>query len=121
MQASAWYQGESLKRLLQGAAVGVAATLVIGFGWGGWMLGSTAKTLADSTASSAVVAAIAPICVDQFQRSADAANNLTELKKTNSWQQAAYVEKGGWAVMPGSKAVDTGVPQACAAILSNLK
>ena len=121
MQASAWYQGESLKRLLQGAGVGVVATLVIGFGWGGWMLGSTAKTLADSAASSAVVAAIAPICVDQFQRSADAANNLTELKKTDSWQQAAYVEKGGWAVMPGSKAVDTGVPQACAAILSNLK
>jgi len=31
------------------------------------------------------------------------------------------VEKGGWAVMPGSKAVDSGVPQACAAILSSLK
>ena len=27
-------------------------------------------------------------------------------------------EKGGWAIMPGSKAVDSGVPQACAAILS---
>ena len=121
MQTSAWRQGESLKRLVQGAAVGVVATLVIGFGWGGWMLGSAAKTLADSAASSAVVAAIAPICVDQFQRSAGAGNNLTELKKTNSWQQAAYVEKGGWAVMPGSKTVDTGVPQACAAILSNLK
>ena len=121
MKESAWYQGESLKRLLQGAAVGIVATLVIGFGWGGWMLGSTAKTLADSTANSAVVAAIAPICVDQFQRSADAAKNLTELKKTDSWQQAAYVEKGGWAVMPGSKAIDDGVPQACAAILSNLK
>ncbi len=121
MQTSVWYQGESLKRLLQGAAVGVVATLVIGFGGGGSMLGSTAKTLADSTANSAVVAAIAPICADQFQRSADAANNLTELKKTVSWQQAAYIEKGGWAIMPGSKAVDSGVPQACAAILSNLK
>src|ERR1700689_4391878 len=54
MLTSAWYQGESLKRLLQGAAVGVLATLVIGFGWGGWMLGSTAKMLADSTANSAV-------------------------------------------------------------------
>jgi hypothetical protein len=121
MSTSAWYQGESLKRLLQGAAVGAVATLAIGFGWGGWMLGSSAKTLADSTASSAVVAAIAPICVDQFRRSADAANNLTELKKTDSWQQAAYVEKGGWAIMPGGKEVASGVPQACAAILSNLK
>jgi|SRR5580658_2551843 hypothetical protein len=121
MQDSAWYRGESLTRLLQGVAAGAIATLVIGFGWGGWMLGSSAKTLADNTASSAVVAAIAPICVDQFQRSADAANNLTELKKTDSWQQAAYVEKGGWAVMPGSKAADSGVPQACAALLGNVK
>jgi hypothetical protein len=77
--------------------------------------------LADSTANSAVVAAIAPICVDQFQRSADAANNLAALQKTNSWEQAAYIEKGGWATMPGRKAVDSGVPQACAAILSSLK
>jgi hypothetical protein len=121
MQNLAWYQGESLKRLLQGAAVGVVATLAIGFGWGGWMLGSSAKTLADSTANNAVVAAIAPICVDQFQRSAEAANNLTALKKTDAWQQATFVEKGGWAMMPGSKAVDSGVPQACAAILSSLK
>jgi len=121
MQNSVWYRGESLTRLVQGAAVGAVATLVIGFGWGGWMLGSTAKTLADSTASSAVVAAIAPICVDQFQRSADAAVNLTALKKTDSWQQAAYVEKGGWATMPGSKTPDSGVSQACAALLSSLK
>jgi hypothetical protein len=121
MQNVAWYQGDALKRLLQGAAVGVAATLAVGFGWGGWMLASSAKTLADNTASNAVIAAVAPICVDQFQRSADAGANLTALKKTDSWQQAAYVEKGGWAVMPGSKAADSGVPQACAALLSSVK
>jgi hypothetical protein len=121
IQASAWYQGESLTRLLQGLAVGVVATLVVGFGWGGWMLGSSAKTLADSTANSAVAAAIAPICVEQFQRSADAATNLTALKKVGTWKQAAFVEKGGWAVMPGSKTVGDGVPQACAALLGSLK
>ena len=121
MQASAWYQGESLTRLLQGLALGVVATLVVGFGWGGWMLGSTAKALAESTSNSAVVAAIAPICVDQFQRSADAAGNLTALKKISTWEQASYVEKGGWAMMPGSKEVDSGVPQACATLLSSLK
>jgi hypothetical protein len=121
MQNSVWYRGESLTRLLQGVAAGAVATLVIGFGWGGWMLGGSAKELADNAATSAVVAAIAPICVDQFQRSADASVNLTTLKKTDSWQQAAYVEKGGWAAMPGSKAADSGVSQACAALLSTLK
>ena len=68
-----------------------------------------------------MVAAIAPICVDQFQHSAAAAANLTALKKTSSLEQAAFVEKGGWAMMPGGKAVDSGVPQACAELLSNLK
>jgi hypothetical protein len=121
MPTSAWYQGESLKQLLQGAALGAFATVGIGFSWGGFMLGSTAKTLADSTASSAVVAAIAPICADQFQHSADAAVNLTGLKKASTWDQGTFVEKGGWAVMPGSKEADSGVPQACAALLSNLK
>jgi hypothetical protein len=49
------------------------------------LLGGSAKELADNAASSTVVAAIAPVCADQFQRSADAAVNLTALKKTDSW------------------------------------
>jgi hypothetical protein len=44
-----------------------------------------------------------------------------ELERLASWQQATYVEKGGWAMMPGGKAVESGVPQACAGILSSLK
>jgi alpha/beta superfamily hydrolase len=111
----------SLTRLLQGVAVGAVATLVIGFGWGGWVLGSSAKDMAENAPTSAVVAAIAPICADQFQRSADAAVNLTVLKKVSTWDQGAFVEKGGWAVMPSSKTPDSGVPQACAALLNSLK
>ena len=121
MQLPEMLQGGSLKRLLQGVVVGAVATMIIGFNWGGWMLGGTAKILAEHSATSAVVAAVAPICVDQFQRSANAAANLTELKKASTWEQSTYVEKGGWALMPGSTTVDSGVPQACANLLSNLK
>ena len=113
--------GDSLKRLLQGAAVGAAATMFLGFNYGGWMLGGTAQTLADTTARNAVVAAIAPICVDQFQRSTDAAANMVELKKISSWQQSGCIEKGGWAVMPGGKTADSSVSAACATMLGNLK
>jgi hypothetical protein len=116
-----YLQGESLTRLLQGAAVGVVTTLVAGFSWGGWMLGSSASKMADVSARSAVVAAIAPICVQQFQVSADAATNIVELKKTSTYQQAAFVEKGGWAMMPGSTEVSSGVSQACAKLLNDLK
>ena len=121
MQNSVWYRGESLTRLVQGAAVGAVATVVIGFGWGGWMLGGSAKELADNAATGAVVAAIAPICADQFRHSADAAANLTALRKVSTYDQGAFVEKGGWAVMPGSTTPDSGVPQACATLLSSAK
>jgi hypothetical protein len=121
MQLPEILQGESLKRLLQGAVIGAVATMIVGFNWGGWMLGGTARALADQSANSAVVAAIAPICVDQFQRSADASTKLAELKKASTWERSTFVEKGGWAVMPGSKTVDSGVAQACATMLDNLK
>jgi len=121
MNAPKFLQGESLKRLLQGMTIGAIATMIVGFGWSGWMLGGSAKTMAENSAKSAVIAAIAPICVDQFQRSTDAATNIVELQKVDSWKQATFVEKGGWAVMPGSTSVTSGVSQACALMLSNLK
>jgi hypothetical protein len=121
MEMPMMLQGDSLKRLVQGVVVGAVATMIVGFNWGGWMLGGTAKALADTTARSAVVAAVAPICVDQFQRSTEAAAHMTELKKVSTWERATFVEKGGWALMPGSKTVDSGVPQACANLLDGLK
>ena len=71
MQFPSILQGQSLRRLLQGAAVGAVTTIVIGFNWGGWTLGGTAKEMAQKSASSAVVAALAPICVDKFQHATD--------------------------------------------------
>ena len=80
MQLPKLFQGELLTRLLWGAYTGVLATVVIGFGWGGWMLGSTAKKMADQSTSSAIVAALAPICVDKFQHATEAKATLAELK-----------------------------------------
>ena len=48
MQLPAMLEGDSLTRLLQGAAAGAVATIVVGFYWGGWSLGSTVdKTAKD--------------------------------------------------------------------------
>lgn len=110
-------QGESLKRLFQGMAIGVIATAAIGFGWGGWVLGGTAAKAADDNARSAVVAALAPICVDKFQNADDSSVNMMELKKASTYQQSGFVEKGGWATLPGSDKAASGVAKACAKIL----
>ena len=121
MQVPSILQGESLTRLLQGIAIGAVATLVVGFYWGGWVTGGAAKEMAQKSASTAVVTALAPICVDKFQRATDAPANLVELKKINSWQQGSFVEKAGWATMPGTTSPDSAVAQACAELLGNLK
>src|SRR5437868_5964219 len=102
MQLPAILQGDSLTRLLQGAAAGVAVTLIVGFYWGGWVTGGTAREMVQRGSTSAVVAALSPICVDKFQRSADVAVNLVEFKKISSYQQGSFIEKGGWATLPGS-------------------
>jgi hypothetical protein len=46
---------------------------------------------------------------------------MTELKKVSSWQQGAFIEKGGWAKMPGSDTSNSAVAEACATMLGNLK
>jgi hypothetical protein len=120
MQMPAILQGESPTRLAQGAFAGFLATVLIGFGWGGWTLGSTAKESAVKSAAAAVVAVLAPICADKFRQAADAPANMAELKKTSSWQQDTYIEKGGWATFPGMSAPDRSVAQACANLLTTL-
>lgn len=121
MQVPSFLQGDSLKRLMQGAALGAAATIVVGFNWGGWTLGGTAKDMAQKSSVTAVVAALAPICVDRFQQSSDSSTNLVELKKISSWQQGTFVEKGGWATFSNSPSPDSAVARACGDLLTNLK
>jgi hypothetical protein len=115
-------QGESLKRLLQGAAAGAVATLFVGFYWGGWSLGSTAIKLADEQANAAVVAALTPICVEKFLQNSDAKANLAVLQKISSnWEQGQYLEKGGWATQPGATSPDYHLARACAEKLVQVK
>ena len=121
MQVPSILQGESLTRLLQGAVAGVIATVVIGFTWGGWTLGSTAKEMAEKNASAAVVAVLAPMCAEKFRQGADASTNMAELKKVNSWMQDSYIEKGGWATFAGVSPSGRGVAQACATLLTALQ
>jgi hypothetical protein len=121
MPLSSILQDHSFKRLAQGAAVGAVVTMIIGFNWGGWSIESTAAKRADEASKSAVVAVLAPICVDKFQHSSDAANNFVELKKVSAYMQGSFVEKGGWATTPGSDKANSAVAQACATMLGNLK
>ena len=120
MQVPSILQGESLTRLVQGAAAGAVATIVIGFYWGGWTLGSTAEKQVKTAEQASIVRVLAPICADKFQRSADVSANLEALKKADSWKRDEMIEKAGWTTFPGSEP-DRKVAEACAHLLGQAK
>lgn len=97
------------------AVAAIIVTLYLGFSRGGWMLGSSAQTMADRAAEDAVVERLAPICVAQFNQDPLNAEKLVELKAiTTSTQRAIYVKDQGWATMPGETGPDDRVAVECA-------
>jgi hypothetical protein len=101
-----------------GIVIGTIGIMIIGFSWLGWTLGSTSETLAQERVNAALVAAFTPICVEKFMTQPEATVKLTEFQKTSSWRQQEFVEKGGWATLPGSKEPNIKVAGACAGQLT---
>lgn len=108
------------KPALWGMAGGAIAAMIVGFSWGGWVTGGSAEAAAAQRANAAVVVALAPVCVERFQRASDVPANLDALKKVDTWSQGDFIEKGGWAAAPGSKPSDqvSAVAKACALLLA---
>jgi hypothetical protein len=109
-----------VKPAVWGAVVGAVAFAIVGFSSLGWTLGSTAEKMATQRAETAVVAVLAPICVEKFQHQADASAKLVEFNKVSSWNRRSVIEKGGWATMPGTDKPNSAVASACAEKLGSL-
>lgn len=116
MQVPAILQGESLKRLLQGAVVGAIATMVVGFNWGGWSLGSTADKMAKEQSELAVVGALAPVCADKFRALPDVAAKTIALSKVESWTRVEEFPKE-FVTLPGETSPSSALVKACYALL----
>ena len=102
-----------------GAVGGAIAMAIVGFNWGGWVTGGTAETNASRRADAAVVTALAPACLEKFDQGPNAAASRATLKKTESWSQGEFVEKGGWAKLPGKPATEhsSAIAKACASLI----
>jgi hypothetical protein len=96
------------------AAACVAVTLIIGFGFGGWVTGGTAQKMADEAAAAAHNQLAAAVCAEEFMRAADARGRLAKLQALEWWERDDLVAAGGWATMPGDKEADGVVAQLCA-------
>ncbi len=116
MQVPSMLQGDSLTRLLQGAAAGAVATIVVGFYWGGWSLGSTADKMAKERSELAVVAALAPGCVAQFRALPDAEAKQVALSKVDSWKRRDEFPKE-FVTLPGKSYPSSALVDACYTLL----
>ncbi len=105
---------------LWGAVGGAIVLAIVGFAWGGWVTGGTAQKMAEEMAEDAVVARLAPICVEQFNQDSEKDQKLKELTEESSWKRGDYVEKQGWATMPSEKKTDSKVAEKCADMLMQL-
>jgi hypothetical protein len=113
-----WREAQPTKTMTFWACIAsVVFTMIVGFAWGGWVTGGTAQKMADTRADDAVTKRLAPICVVQFQRDPGKVQKLVALQGTDSWQRDGYVEKQGWATMPGEEKSDSKVAEACAQLL----
>ena len=116
MQLPSMLEGDSLKRLLQGAAVGAVATIFVGFYWGGWSLGSTVDKTAKERSELAVVAALAPVCADKFRALPDAAAKQVALSKIDSWKRRDEFSKE-FVTLPGESYPSSALVDACSTLL----
>lgn len=104
-----------------GVVVGAVGTMIIGFSWLGWTLGSTAERMAAERSNSAVIGALTPACVARFMQQPNAAAKLVEFQKIESWKQREFIETGGWVTSRGDKTPHSGVANACAEELAKTK
>ena len=105
------------KPMIWGAVIGAAACAILGFTWGGWVTGSTARKDAAVAAHTATVVALAPFCAERFRAQGDASAKIADLAKASTWERASLVEKSGFAVMPGAKTTDSDIARACVELL----
>ena len=106
-----WFdQYRASKTVLFWACAGsVIVATAIGFSWGGWVTGGTAREMAAESAAQARQQLAAVVCVDRFMAAPDMAAQLTALKGMDrSYQQGKFVEEGGWAIMPVGSSAEAG-------------
>jgi hypothetical protein len=107
-----------IKPGIWGAVIGSVLTMIVGFGWGGWVTAGSADETARRQANAAVTSALTPGCLAKAKTDPAGAKKLGELRAINSsYQQEQFVMEAGWASMPGNEEPNRQVAEACASQL----
>ena len=115
---------QDIKPFVWGMAVGAIVLLIVIFSAGWVVTSGSADAEAKAVATDAVMNRLAPIAVAQFMLDPDKEARLTELKELKSWganNRSDYVQKQGWATMPGEKEPDGQIADEVARRLMDVK
>ena len=112
---------EYIKPFAWGMAVGSVVLLIVIFSAGWVVTSGSAQLKAKEMAIGAVIDRLAPISIAQFMEDPNREARLKELKELEFWKRGEYVQKQGWATMPGETEADRNVADECARRLVELK
>jgi hypothetical protein len=112
---------EYIRPFLWGGALGAIVLLIVIFSAGWVVTSGSAEMKTKQMVTSAVMNRLAPISVAQFMQDPNKEERLTELRKVDYWKRGEFVQKQGWATMPGEKEADSGLADECARRLVELK
>jgi hypothetical protein len=107
-----------IKPGLWGLAIGVGATVLVGFSTMGWTGPKSAEQMAQQRADKAVVAALVPVCMAQSKADIDTAKLVKLASIQSPYDRRDFVMKAGWATMPLGESANGEVADACASALS---
>lgn len=98
-----WKNLQPTKKFVFWACVAtIALTVLVGFKWGGWVTGGTAREMAAASAAEARAQLAVASCIERFGQGPDVEARLAKLKETDSWMRGSYMEKAGWATPIGA-------------------
>ena len=109
MRMPAILQGEARTRFLQGIAFGAVAAMTIGFIWGGWVTGGSARIMSASAETSGRMSVLVPVCVAQFT-AADGA--VAKFKAASSYSRDTIVAE--YVRIVAATSMDYSLARACA-------
>jgi len=115
---------QDIKPFAWGMVIGAVVLLIVTFSTGWVVTSGSAKAEANIMVTDAVMNRLAPIALAQFMQDPNKVERLKEMRNLKSWgenSRSDYVQKQGWATMPGEKEPDVQVSDEVSRRLMDLK
>jgi hypothetical protein len=119
MELPEFLEGKSRTRLLQGAAAGAVATMIIGFNWGGWTLSSNVDKIVAQKVEAASVVFLGEQCAEKFNAQSDVLEKKAVLRATDSDYEKGKLFPKEWVTLKGGYYPNSDLVTLCSKLILN--